>query len=410
CDINVRYIGVFMAQTAGADIHDNRIRVDQYSVSTYIYGIYFQTSRSATDWSMNIYNNTIDQLQTVNYGATGIFLNTEVYATTPATPIYFNVFNNMICGFNFTVGSPTTNIYYRGIYCDARSNTTANRDVYVNMYYNSVYMPHFPNLTYNTSGRNYVYAIGCNAATNYGRTVDIRNNNIRVEQYYSAGLNISMSTANYVVNCDYNNISADTANGALTGRYNTTFEYATLADWQTAESGRFDRNSVDVNPLAPQSPLTGVWTAADNLLYTAYPSTRLHSLPVTGITTDIKGVARSATQPFMGCEEWQPVGPKAHFVTYNLNFGNCLLLSEGGVVASKALVIKNIGTEDLVTSGVVFMSGSPLFVFDSIDSPIAPGATGNCFISYTPSTLGASSATFRIATNDAYESNKILET
>ncbi|HPB30850.1 MAG TPA: choice-of-anchor D domain-containing protein, partial [Candidatus Sumerlaeota bacterium] len=411
CEIDARYVGIFLAQTAGADIHDNTIRLDQYSVSTYIYGIYFYAFNNAPAWSLNIFNNRIDKLQTVNYGATGIDLGTMGF-TVAHTPITFNVYNNMICGFNFTTATPVSNVYYRGIYCDAYYNGNNNRDVFINICHNSIYMPHFANLTWtdNTTGWPRVQGIGFPTRTGNSRTIDVRNNNIRVEQNFAACLHPGISTAYATRTINYNNLSADTANGALTVRYNNTATvYPALADWQADLGREYDQNSMAINPFTAQNPpdITGVWTAADNLLYTSYPTPNLHALPVAGITTDIKGAPRSATQPFMGCEEWQPSGPKICLLTGNLDFGKALIQTAGGIPnAPKALIIKNVGTETLTISGVTYQSGSAEFAFDSVDTTLAPGATGSCTLLYTANTLGPVSATFQIASNDAYEPNK----
>ncbi|HPB31695.1 MAG TPA: right-handed parallel beta-helix repeat-containing protein, partial [Candidatus Sumerlaeota bacterium] len=48
CDIQARYVGVFLGQTAGATVSNNRIRLNQYYPTQQIYGIYHVNANGAS--------------------------------------------------------------------------------------------------------------------------------------------------------------------------------------------------------------------------------------------------------------------------------------------------------------------------------------------------------------------------
>ena len=72
------------------------------------------------------------------------------------------------------------------------------------------------------------------------------------------------ATATANIKCDYNVLYMSASAGSnLTGRWDGE-NYLTLEDWQTADNGAFDQNSVDVDPifvtpvgrdLTPQNPV-----------------------------------------------------------------------------------------------------------------------------------------------------------
>ncbi|HPB32613.1 MAG TPA: choice-of-anchor D domain-containing protein, partial [Candidatus Sumerlaeota bacterium] len=409
CDINARYIGIFLGQTAGATIHDNTIRLNQYSASTHIYGIYHLNAsgnNGASGWTMDIFNNKFDELINVNTGTSVIYLGTGTYSVAH-DPITFNVYNNMICGFDFTVATPTANIYYRGISCDYASDVSF--DINCNFYNNSIYMPHFPNLTYtleNTTSRRCAYAIGSPNTSWRARTLRFRNNNLRVEQFYAASIHYARYSTNAIVDIDYNNISADTANGAYVGRlhdYYAFFEYTTVEDWRTA-SGKPDANSFTVNPLVPHAPFTGTWTAANDLYFTSYPSAKMAGAPIAAVTADIDGAPRSTIAPLMGCHELALTGAKIVLLADTLDFGYRKLIPNNGVSVNGKVKYRNVGPVPLSLTGAALVAGSTDFSFVSAQSPIAPGATGECTVKYSPYNSGLTTGTLRISTsNDFYE-------
>ncbi|HPB33043.1 MAG TPA: hypothetical protein PLB62_16460, partial [Candidatus Sumerlaeota bacterium] len=160
CEINARYAGILLGQTAGGSIHGNTIRLDQFAADTHIRGIWLQSAHATSGWSLDISGNRIDKLINVDTGITAIDLGGETYADKHDS-IWFNVYNNMICGFNFTSGSPVPNVYYRGIRYDGGSDFVV--PIHFNCYYNSLYLPHFDNLSYTAgdeTSRRAAFAIG----------------------------------------------------------------------------------------------------------------------------------------------------------------------------------------------------------------------------------------------------------
>ncbi|HPB31286.1 MAG TPA: hypothetical protein PLB62_07515, partial [Candidatus Sumerlaeota bacterium] len=401
CDINVRYTGVYLGQTAGAMIHDNTIRIDQPTPGTHIRAIWLNSANGSSGWTMDIFNNTIDQLNNFDTGISAIDLGNANYVGMH-DPIMINVHNNMICGFNFTTPLLRSNVAYRGIYYDGGS--TYDFTISFNCYFNSIYMPHFPKLSYtpgNTTSQRSAFAIGA-PANYYGRVFDVRNNILRVEQKYAAAIHYMKYLNNTIVTCDYNNLSVDTANGAFTGRFSNLLvmtEYPSFADWQSAPDSP-DQHSITMNPFDVYPPYTGNWTATNNLLFTSFPTTAMLGTSIPGITTDILGTARNAAVPFMGCHEPKASGPQMVLQPDSLDFGRCLVLAEDGSAITENIIISNLGIMDLVTSAVTFLGGSPDFSLISYEPNIASGASGLFTIRYTPVALGPQTATFRIHSND----------
>ncbi|HPB32150.1 MAG TPA: hypothetical protein PLB62_11895, partial [Candidatus Sumerlaeota bacterium] len=404
CDITARYTGIYLGQTAGATLADNTIQLEQISPGIHLRGIWLNTANGSSGWSLDIFNNTMDQLINFDTGITAIDLGAANYMS-PHDPITFNVYNNMICGFDFLATMTRYNVPYRGISFDYGSGY--NFTIAFKCYFNSIYMPHFPRLAYTpgtVAGMKSAYAIGTPA--NYlARVLDIRNNSVRVEQYYSAAILYMRYMTNTIVTCDYNNLSADTESGAITGRFadfSTVTEYPALSDWQGAPDGT-DSNSVALNPFDTHPPYSGTWTAPDNLLFTSYPSLKMLGTAVEGITTDIQGASRFSILPFMGCHEPKSDGPRIHIEPDSLDYGRCLVLNEGGAVNTGIITISNEGIQNLDIIGITMISGAVDFSIEAVDTPIAPGSTGLCAVRFTPETPGARSAVFRISSNDTGE-------
>src|SRR5690606_4036448 len=104
---------------------------------------------------------------------------------------------------------------------------------------------------------------------------------------------LRFSNTSSSINADYNVLFIDTANAAAAIGFHGTTEYATLADWQTANSGAYGANSSADNPyFAGASDFTPLSTAIDNM-----------GLAV-GVTDDFYGAVRSATTPDVGAIEF----------------------------------------------------------------------------------------------------------
>lgn len=290
CLITARHRGIFLNQTADAIIRRNTVRIIQTSSGMDSYAIWHNGCNGATGWTMNIYSNIIDQLQTANatagaYGVTGIC---AAGAATSGAPPTYNIYNNMICGFNFTAGTDI-DMNYRGIRVGSNNCNT-------NIYYNSIYMPDFPNVLPSTANeRTSAIAV---SGSGFTGTANIRNNMIYMGQQSGIGIHKENTTG---FNSDYNNIYV--AANAYYGRYNNT-DYATLSNWQTG-TGK-DANSDDEDPTVAHAPYSGKWTSTTNLHFDAQPGPIpgwATGIPISGITFDIDGDTRGTNYPMKGCDD-----------------------------------------------------------------------------------------------------------
>jgi trimeric autotransporter adhesin len=120
--------------------------------------------------------------------------------------------------------------------------------------------------------------------------IDIRNNNISLTQGSTLKYGLNFVGGGKISN--HNNIYLAGGLSNFVGRYISN--YATLANWQTANSGMWDQASLSLDPLfnnITTGNLTPTSIAMDNL-----------GTPV-GISTDITGATRSATTPDIGAFE-----------------------------------------------------------------------------------------------------------
>ncbi len=296
CTITAQERGISLTQTSSATICDNTIKINQTSTGKNCFGFMHWSSNGAEGWTMNIYNNKFTQLQSPNSSANNGLTAIDVTgAPLSGTAPTYNIYNNMICGFNFTGASDNINQIYRGIRCGSKNCN-------VNIYYNSLYMPHFSKVS--GASVSYVFGIGV-TPTDFSGTANIKNNIVYLTQ--NGGCCIYKGNTTGLVS-DYNDLYRTGAN-VHTGYYNGT-NRTTLEDWKTATSG--DANSYTVDPTIAHSPYTGKWVnptgakAEPDLHFDAPPG------PVPGwatgtaiseITKDIDGDARGLINPMKGCDD-----------------------------------------------------------------------------------------------------------
>ena len=128
---------------------------------------------------------------------------------------------------------------------------------------------------------------------NSGATVDVANNVVNITRAGSGtkyGLYYTVATTT----SNYNDIYVPSGNVG----YYLSAAYATLANWQTANSSSFDANSLSVDPA-----FAGASTG--NLLPGNVALNNVGQ-PLTRVTDDITGAVRSAT-PDLGAYEFTPV-------------------------------------------------------------------------------------------------------
>ncbi len=286
--IIARHRGIFLNQNAGGVIRNNIIRVNQTTSGYSSSGISHLASNATTGWTMEIYNNTLDQLATANF-STGQGMTAIEITGGPASPNVgtYRVYNNMICGFSYPSGTGVDQIY--------RAINSGSASVYFYIYNNSIFMPHFERVSGATVGR--VGAILLASSTN-NLTCDVKNNMICIKQTNGIGIWRNNSTG---FTSNYNNLHA--ASGTIFGRLVGT-NYGTLSAWQTG-TGQ-DLNSYDKDPTVAQPPYSGKWASATNLHFDAQPGPIpgwATGIPITGITFDIDGDARGTNYPMKGCDD-----------------------------------------------------------------------------------------------------------
>ncbi|MFN3952635.1 MAG: beta strand repeat-containing protein, partial [Thermaurantimonas sp.] len=264
--------GIDIAQASTVDVSENTIFNIKTSNNN-LFGISIATGVSGATISKNmIYG--INYTGTAGYGGKGIDINTGLASSN------ITIVNNVI----YDIGG------------DGWNNLTSDANVGIrilgttggiNIYHNSVNL-------YGTWNRSATATVSAALYLPSGiSNIDLRNNvlsnsivntlNTGAKSYaiYVTGTSSVFSTVNY------NDYYASGSQGVL--GYLTS-DRTTLADWQTA-TGQ-DQLSVSRDPL---------FTSATNLLPTDFNG--YFATPISGITTDINGTARSASAPAKGAYE-----------------------------------------------------------------------------------------------------------
>ena len=267
---------ITLAYTTNGIVRGNDIsRPTRTAVSTF-YGIYASTGTASTVIEKNRVHNAFAAALT----STSTSYPMYITSTTASSGNEITIKNNLIYDIQ---GSGT--IY--GIY---QSSTTGTP---IRMYHNTI------NLDYAAATGGTTYAIYA-AATGAGP--DIQNNIINIGRggtgtkacLYLPGLNGTTSNYNDL-------LITSTAGTNYTGSYNGT-GYATLANWQTANSNAFDQQSVSADPQY-ENPPTGNFKPQDPGVNNA--GANLSTAGCTCVTDDILGNSRSTT-PDIGAYEFSP--------------------------------------------------------------------------------------------------------
>jgi len=128
--------------------------------------------------------------------------------------------------------------------------------------------------------------------------IDVRNNIVSVTRSGGTGSKyaLAFATTTSTITSNYNDLFVGTGATYFTGRFGTA-DYATLANWRTANTNAYDQNSIDA---APQF----VNLATNDLRPSASPLNN-SATPLARVTTDFTGAPRSTT-PDMGAYEFAP--------------------------------------------------------------------------------------------------------
>lgn len=299
CFIVGRSRGIFLNQSAGGTIANNTIRVIQPSSGYLSQAIFHNSCNGTSGWTIDIYGNVIDKLLTgnVSAGSCGIMaMELTGAASAPATATY-NVYNNMISGFELVGAGASVGFWVTGI-------SSGSVVPVLNIFYNSINMPGFENFTGFTADS--CHAIGVRAS-GYTGTARIKNNIIRIAQSGGAAIFKRNSTG---LDFNYNNLVP--TSGAAFGRYITT-NYVTLPDWQNATGQDLNSQCVDPTTTSP-----GAWASATDLHFTGgKPIPMKPGIPITSpfpITTDIDGDTRHSSAPYPGADE-VPGVPLSYYIS-----------------------------------------------------------------------------------------------
>ena len=245
-------------------------RPTKVTVSTF-YGIYLSTGNINTVIRNNRIHNTHDNASSKTGSVYGI------YTTTDATSGQENkIYNNLI----YNINSDGT-IY--GLY-----NSGSD---YVSYYYNTISLDN----TGSTAGSTYGFY-----QTTAASGIEFKNNNISITRGGSGTKYVCYwSTNTSLISSDRNNLYVNSlGSGAqYVGYWNAT-TYASLANWQTANTNAFDQNSASSDPLYVN--------AAGGNLKPASASMNNIGTPISGITTDIDNVTRDVVTPDPGAYEFTP--------------------------------------------------------------------------------------------------------
>ncbi len=198
--------------------------------------------------------------------------NTAISIETAGT---YNVYNNMIYGFELTAANPIA--YLRGIKNSSASST-------LNLNFNSIFLPDLNDIgTGSVTYQGILLSDGTNSVEN-----NIVVSNEKDFPSYCIYRSGSLGT----LTSDYNDFYPAT-DSVRVGYFNTTAT-PTLIDWQTASTQ--DAKSVSKE----------VFFVSDNDLHltgTSNGDLDLAGAPITGITTDIDGDTRSTEYPYKGADE-----------------------------------------------------------------------------------------------------------
>src|SRR5690554_3994806 len=268
---SVTNTGIYTYWQNNTLIHNNDINILRGSSAT-IYGIYVGSTSS----NVKVFNNRIhdiNQLSTssATYG---------IYVSSSSTAGMVSVYNNFIYGFN--IPATGTGAVY-GLYSGIANSTAADTFAF-----NSV------NLTVISEGNRTSSAFYKGSSTG---PVVVYNNilqNTRTDGTTGIASAIYKTSATTELISDNNNLYVGTPDAQhVTGRISTT-TYATLADWQAA-------NSSDILSVVENSPFV---SETDLHIQTTIP-TQLESggIPIAGISDDIDGDIRNSSTPDIGADE-----------------------------------------------------------------------------------------------------------
>ena len=264
--------GIYMTQTNGTVIRGNTIRNPNRTSNTTLYGIYaISGSRNDTITGNRIHDPFGTAITTTNtfYGI--YLIATNIVAGSPmiiSNNIIYNVRNN---GGQY------------GIYLNSAQNVFAYNNTISFDYTASTATNAYQTIAYYT-----INSTSANGSAFRNNVVSLTRGGTTVKVGCYVGTN--GTAANYSIN---NNSYYLTGNGAAVGFYGSNF--ASLAQWKTANGNIFDQNSYQILP-GFTNPTGGDFTPTEPLLNNS-------AAPLPAVGVDFTGASRGP-QPDMGAYEF----------------------------------------------------------------------------------------------------------
>ena len=328
------FYGIYNLYQSGVQVIGNDVARPTRTTVSAFYGIYLSTGTRGARVERNRIHQAFAGVATSTSAAYCIYVTTGT-AATATTPneivnnLIYDIDGNGLVYAIYNPGSSYTRYYYNTINVDDQSNTSTS------VTYGF----------YNTTGTN----------------VEFRNNIVRITRSGTGDkVPIYLSSATGSTVSNYNNLTGS-GTGFVTGRYIGT-DYPTLADWQTANSGAYDQNSVDADPQF-------VSASTGNLRPTAAALNNV-AQPLTSVPDDFTGATRGTT-PDIGAYEFTPAANDVAVVS---------LTSPVAPVAAGArtvtVQIRNNGTTPLTSVALSYALNGGTAVPQTFTIPaLASGAT-----------------------------------
>jgi hypothetical protein len=329
--------GIYISYLGGAQVTGNDVSRPTRTGAGSFYGLNMNVGTSGATVAKNRFHQAFPVGTTTTSGAYGIYLFTLAAATATAPNI---IANNLIYDLSGSV------VY--GLFNGSSDNCK--------YYYNTIDINDQANAS--TGG-------GFGFYQTTGLNVEFRNNIVRLSRT-GTGLNYAILLSSIVPSfVSNNNDLAGSGSTYRTGFFQTS-PYATLTDWSTANGGTFDQNSVSVDPQF-------VSVSTGNLRPTAGALNGIGA-PLTTVTDDFTGAARSSTAPDLGAYEFTPPANTASISLRSIDSPAPPLALGARAVT---VTIRNNGTAPLTTVQMqyVFNGAAPVSQTLTPAGGLAVGAT-----------------------------------
>lgn len=334
---------IYTLQAHDVLIENNEISRPSRTTITTFYGVFNSTGSRGIRVNKNrIHTTSGPAASTTAYAAYGIY-----FSAAAGDSLAPNVVsNNLLYNFNTLTGS----IY--GIY------VTGGAHVYV-LHNTGVY-----DFAPSTAGLVYAnYFLGTGSGHRFQNNITYVSrggNGTKYCLYISGATNVPVSNNNVLTM-----LSTLGTNGV--GFY--TAGFTTLANWQTANSGAFDQNSVSADPMF-------VNASAFNFTPTDFQANNIGANYSALVPTDINGVVRP-TSPDPGAIEFAPATRDAGITAMTINLNGVQTPIPNGCVPTLSsplsITVLNGGLDTLSNIPVRYKVNSNAIVSESISGPLLPG-------------------------------------